>query len=198
MNLTWQPGFRAVAGGTVTATNPANTVTTATGGGLVLQGMTIGAGNLVFASVNTGTAGGGPVNGISIDTVTGGSITINGAANVTKATGDSILLNNVSSAFKINGTTTSRRQLATLWASILRRMGAVTFANVNINDAAGSDSVFRARNITTRRALIDNTASATQSAMEINGPTGGIAFGKTTADVNNASAGASGPERARR
>jgi hypothetical protein len=74
------PAFNATSGGgTLTATNANNTITTTTGIGLKVTGTTIGAGNLIFKSINCGTAGSGPANGIVLDTTgnTGG-LTVNG------------------------------------------------------------------------------------------------------------------------
>ena len=74
----------------------------------------IGAANLVFESASAGNGTAGLVNGINIDTVTGGSITVNGAVSVTKSTGDSIRLNANSSAFTVNGTTTRGTRAASI------------------------------------------------------------------------------------
>lgn len=73
------PAFTATGGGTVVASNVANTATTTLATALNVAGTTIGAGGLVFRSISAGTAAGGPVSGIVLsNTGTLGGLTVAG------------------------------------------------------------------------------------------------------------------------
>jgi large repetitive protein len=72
------PGITFTGGGTVTATG-LNTITTNTGTALNVANTNIGAGGLTFRSIATGTASGGPANGIVLNTTgTAGGLTVTG------------------------------------------------------------------------------------------------------------------------
>jgi hypothetical protein len=79
-------GPAATTGGTVTATNTNNTLTTTTGTALSITNTTIGAGGLIFKTVN---ANGGP-NGIVLNnTGTTAGLTVNGDGSNTSVGGNS-------------------------------------------------------------------------------------------------------------
>jgi hypothetical protein len=80
LNTGANPAFVATGGGTVTATDTANTLTTTTATALNVANTTIGANGLKFRSISSGVAGGsGPVNGINLN-ATGalGGLTVSG------------------------------------------------------------------------------------------------------------------------
>ena len=64
--------FSASGGGTLNVTNAGNSLTTTTGTALDLNGMTIGGSNVAFNNVTSS----GAANGILLNTLTGGSITV--------------------------------------------------------------------------------------------------------------------------
>ena len=71
--------FSASGGGTITATNAANQITSFTGTGINLNGVTIGAAGVTFNTVSS--AAGGAANGILLTNVAGpGAFTVNGGA----------------------------------------------------------------------------------------------------------------------
>ncbi len=78
--------FTATGGGTVTATNSANTLTTTTATALNVANTTIGAGGLVFQSINSN---GGSSTGIILDnTGSSGGLTVNGDGSNTSLGGN--------------------------------------------------------------------------------------------------------------
>jgi hypothetical protein len=101
--------FTATGGGTVTASNTSNTITTTTGRAINVANTNIGAAGLKFQTVNSGTAASGPVNGILLNnTGAAGGLTIIGTGSNTsggliqKSSGDGISLTdtkNVSLSF---------------------------------------------------------------------------------------------------
>ncbi|MFD0894868.1 DUF11 domain-containing protein [Luteolibacter ambystomatis] len=97
-------GFNATGGGTVSATQNnstiVNKITTQTGTALNVANTNIGASNLTFRSINAGTAGSGPANGIVLNaTGTNGGLTVTGLSNalasggtIQKTTGTAVAL----------------------------------------------------------------------------------------------------------
>jgi VCBS repeat-containing protein len=73
-------GFTATGGGTITAPNANNAITTTSGTGVNVNATTIGANDLVFKSVNVNTSGAAaPVNGIIVsNTGTAGQFVVTG------------------------------------------------------------------------------------------------------------------------
>ncbi|MEA2876326.1 MAG: hypothetical protein QOF14_1522 [Hyphomicrobiales bacterium] len=107
IDTTTGTGFNATGGGTVTVTGTGNKINsdgaiTHSGTALNVTSTTIGASGLTFQSIAAGNAGGGPTNGIVLNTTgTSGGLTVTGdgtAANngsggtIQKATGDGISL----------------------------------------------------------------------------------------------------------
>ena len=100
-------GFNATGGGTITAENTANTLTTTTGTALNVASTTIGANGLKFRSISAGTATLSPANGIVLNsTGSSGSLTVSGngstgsGGTIQKTTGHGIsLINTVSPQF---------------------------------------------------------------------------------------------------
>ncbi|MEM7497419.1 MAG: DUF4347 domain-containing protein, partial [Pseudomonadota bacterium] len=108
-------GFRATAGGTVTVTGAGNSVTSGTGTALEVDGVTIGAAGLTFASLsstgavsgivlsNTGSAGGLTVTG-------GGNTNLGGNASggtIANSTGSGVVLTNTTDVSLTNLTVTN-------------------------------------------------------------------------------------------
>lgn len=71
--------FSATGGGTISVTGANNTLATTTATALEVDHTTIAAAGLTFKSISAGTAGGGPVKGISLDTTGNqGGLTVTG------------------------------------------------------------------------------------------------------------------------
>ncbi|MGD9636248.1 MAG: beta strand repeat-containing protein, partial [Pirellulales bacterium] len=91
-------GFVATGGGTVSVTGNNNTIKTVNGTGLQLVDMNIS--NIDFASVNVSGAGGGPLNAILLQNLTGGQVDIgtttgaDGAGGSLTSTGTAIIISN--------------------------------------------------------------------------------------------------------
>jgi co-chaperonin GroES (HSP10) len=76
IDTTGGTGFSAAGGGTVSVTGSGNTISSGTGTALNLNGITVGGSGITFDSATTS----GAANGILIDTVTGGAISVNGGS----------------------------------------------------------------------------------------------------------------------
>jgi cytochrome oxidase Cu insertion factor (SCO1/SenC/PrrC family) len=76
VDTTGGAGFSAAGGGTVSVTGSGNTLSSGTGTALNLNGITVGGSGITFDSATTS----GAANGILINTVTGGAITVNGGS----------------------------------------------------------------------------------------------------------------------
>ena len=131
-------GFAASGGGTIGVTGASNTITTATGNGLDLNGVTVAGSGMAFQSVTTN----GATNGVSLVNVNGGPITVAGGT-LSGSTGVAVV---------ITGGTPN----ATIDAAIPD--GAGYAVNVE-NTSAGSNVVFGG-NITNTAAgiLVKNNA----------------------------------------
>jgi hypothetical protein len=146
--------FTATGGGTVTASNTANTLTTTTGTALNVTSTTIGASGLKFKSINAGTAATGPATGIILNnTGASGSLTVSGNANASVG-GDS-------SGGVIQHTSTYGISLTTTLSP--------SFTNMNIHDIArnGIDGT-GVTNFTFANGTITNTGTAAAGQYEEN------------------------------
>jgi hypothetical protein len=176
IDATTGTGFNASGGGTVSATGT-NTVTTTTGTAVNLNNITSGAGNIGFTSVNTT----GAANGVIVDTVTGGSVTIGSAGNAStlNTTGDAIQVIN-STLVNINNVDVTGAGGTGLVATHNNGVGYT----LNVNDltvaatkAAGIDS-----DHTGAGAFVFNLDNSTIGAASVFNHTG---TGTYTVDINN-------------
>ncbi len=148
--------FKATGGGTVTATNTANTLSaTGTNPALTVTSTTIGAGGLVFQSINSS---GSAANGILMSsTGSTGGLTVNGTGSagsggtIQNTTGDGISLTSVGAAVSLTNMATSN----------------VAGADVNVNGGAAN---------VTYAGTITNQANKGRSVIVQNKTGGTVAF----------------------
>jgi hypothetical protein len=101
LSTTTHFGFTAVSGGTVTATNANNAVTTTTGTAVDIASTTIGGGGVVFKSVNAN----GAANGIVLNnTGSSGNLSVTGDGSTANSGG--IIQNTTSHAISLTSTQT--------------------------------------------------------------------------------------------
>jgi VCBS repeat-containing protein len=91
LNTTTNSAFVATGGGTVTTTNAASAITTTTGTAVNIANTTIGAANVVFASINS--TGAGSNTAIILNTTGTGTFTCNGGTISNKSNVDAVTLN---------------------------------------------------------------------------------------------------------
>jgi hypothetical protein len=186
-------GFAASGGGTINITGANNNIDSTTGTALNWDGVTIGASNVTFASLDkndtTGANGGIRLNNVDSNTFTVGSSTIAGTAganiNGIEITGGS------SSAFTFGSATIDNTSGDGI--NLNGANGAVTFTTVNIDGTTGS-----AIDITNNSNLVNiaggtigastDAGNAANAAVQI---TGGANTGNVTvaAAITNNTAG---------
>ncbi|MEN6558109.1 MAG: right-handed parallel beta-helix repeat-containing protein [Thermoguttaceae bacterium] len=90
-------GFSATNGGTVTVSGGSNTLTSGSGSGLVLTDVAVGSSGVTFATI----AVDGAANGILLDNVTGGSVSVSGGS-ISNTTGAAVSLTNAANVSLAN------------------------------------------------------------------------------------------------
>ncbi len=129
-------GFNATVSGTYTVSGTGNTINTTSGTALNLSSLTVGASGITFDSATTTSA----ANGILIDTVTGGAITINGGS-IAGASSHGVDINaaqnNITIASSITSTAAGRSVEVTnsgkVGGNTITFSGAVTDPGLGIN-----------------------------------------------------------------
>jgi hypothetical protein len=211
-------GFEATTGGTINVTGAGNTLNVgAASSALNLNGVTIGANDVTFASINaTGVTG----VGVDIEAVTGAGNDVDGGVTTISGSGDDCIeVDGATSAnarftsLDLNGCSANGVRFATTSASggfivtgtgNIGAMTGATLRGIDISGAGGSS--FGQINIDNRgqegfniesssgphlfgTTTIDNQASSTASGIRISGTTGGsISFAQLNLDNNNAAA----------
>jgi hypothetical protein len=167
IDATTGDGFVATGGGTVTATGT-NTVTTTTGTGVNMNGVTIGAGNVAFNSINVN----GAANGVVLTNLSGGQFR-QGAAAATGTAGDGGTLTTTGDAIIVTGVTNA------------------VFNDVTVTSTNGSAAVVSHTSTIQSNFVFDNltfTGGATsQNGLEVfdNG-TGELDFTLRNSTINTA------------
>jgi hypothetical protein len=182
-------GFTASGGATISvAAAGTRQISTTTGQILNLNGVTIGAGGVSFASLtSSGTVAADAINltGVAGGSFTGGAVTIAGTSG---AGSDGIEINGSSAAFSFGATTidnSSGRGIALTGAN-----GAVSFASIDIDEAGGAGlSISGNTNAVTITGGTIGTTATNQGAVLISGGSGTITVGAST--VNSAGTGIS-------
>ena len=142
LNTGADPAFEATGGGTVTATDSANTLTTTTGTALKVANTTIGAAGLKFRSISAGTTSTGPVNGIVLDnTGTAGGLTVSGTGSV----GSGGTIQRADTGVNLNNTSNvslSYLQLNDFADYTIRGTGVTNFAlaNTTVSGSSGDST----------------------------------------------------------
>ncbi|MEN6405339.1 MAG: right-handed parallel beta-helix repeat-containing protein [Thermoguttaceae bacterium] len=90
-------GFSATNGGTITVSGTSNTLDTGTGSGLTLTDVAVGSSGVTFASVVVD----GAANGVLLDNVTGGSVSIS-SGTISNTTGAAVSLTNAANVSLTN------------------------------------------------------------------------------------------------
>jgi large repetitive protein len=129
-------GFSASSGGTYTVTGTGNTISTTSGTALNLSSVTIGTNGVTFDSASTTSA----ATGISIDTVTGGAINVNGgsiAGATTRGVDINAAQNNITIASSVASTSAGRSVEVTnsgkVGGNTISFSGAITDPGLGIN-----------------------------------------------------------------
>jgi hypothetical protein len=133
----------ATGGGTVTATGT-NTVTTTTGTGVNMNGVTLGAGNVAFNSVNVN----GAANGVVLTDLTGGQFRqgaaaatgTDGAGGTLTTTGDAIVVTGVTNAVFNDVTVTSTNGSAAVVTHTQGIQSNFVFDNLTFTGGATSQN----------------------------------------------------------
>lgn len=160
INTTSGAGFRAEGGGDLTVLGATNTITSGTGTGLVIDGMNIvGQANFQSVSVN------GATNGIVLNDVTGGTVTIGNQGGATNSggflqntTGDAIQITNVQNAvlnhIRIQGA--GGQGVAVEHTAASDRTMNITIRDLNLDSSTGTGvSVSAASSETFNFRLLD-------------------------------------------
>ena len=77
-STTNSPAFKATGGGTVEASSAANALTSTAARALDVESTAIGSGGITFQSINSGTSGSGPDDGVFLSNTGTGTLTVNG------------------------------------------------------------------------------------------------------------------------
>ena len=144
INTTTGTGFNATGGGTVNVTGASNNIDTTTGTALELNGIVIGGSNMAFATVDKN--GNGGVEGIDINSTTGGTLNVTSSTIAGNSGG--------ASGVKINSSSTD-----------------VVFGSINVTDSDrhGVELISNSGDFTANGGLIDNPDDLGISATSLTG-----------------------------
>lgn len=164
INTTTGGGFVATGGGTI-GVNTDSTVTTTTGVGVQIDGMTVANTGVTFDSVNVTTKA--DTSAVLIDGTTGGSIAINGGT-IADSTNDAIIINDASTVV-LDGITVT--------ASDAGAINATDVSLLTVDDVTVTNSTSDAITATNVGTMIMNGTTVTN--------TGGNAFTLVNDDAVN-------------
>ncbi|MCY0093639.1 inverse autotransporter beta domain-containing protein [Hoeflea ulvae] len=198
IDTTTGTGFSATGGGSVSVAASAGdeSITSAAGQALNLNGVSIGTGGITFDSiVSTGSGS----TGIGIDGVSGGAFNVSGATSVSGSTGNAIQLTGNAAALNFNGATTITMTSAAVGVDFSgTTSGAVSFADLDIAlqsaNATGLDlsgAVLNA-NVTATDFDLTSTSTAGTTGVNLSGATGTGTVQLGDTDVGGGSASIAG------
>jgi hypothetical protein len=156
--------FTATGGGTVGVSGTTNTISTGTGNGINLTGMTIAAGGVNFDKVDVGTTG-NATSAIFLQNNTGGIVSIGNAADTNDGDGGT---------FNTSGT-----------AVTVTNSSGLTMRNVDINASGATAIDIDSNNNTNTAVLLDNVDTPGNVTVDHTGAgTGSVTFTYTDSTVN--------------